>query len=293
MSYQHKNKLVTIFVGTSIILFATFIIFIAIKNRTFERQYTYYTVIDDAHGLQNNPSLFYKGVEIGRVKKFKLTEDKNIRVDFSIYQEYMPLIIEYSVVMKNSNPISGEVSEFTLITPEIKDGIINSVPMPGSLLPEISSNEGIQYIEKGRIEIPAKGIDAVAKKVNMLLDSLVANKTMNKIDGSLTHINNAIINLEELLGSYKNPDGLAVKLGGKQIETAVASLGNSIKYLEDMLKEIHNNKRMLTPIMLNTNNTIQKLDKTLQGVNNNPIIKNGIQKKQTTDSSKIGVEIND
>jgi len=63
----------------------------------------------------------------------------------------------------------------------------------------------------------------------------------------------------------------------------------TMKYIKETLEVIHQNRKELAPLMIHSNQTLEKARDTLEGINNNPFIKNGIPRGP----KKLGVEVNE
>ena len=292
--YKHKNKLVTIFVLGAVGLFFMFLAMILINNKSFHTKKRYFTIIDVAFGLQKSPPVMFKGLEIGRVENYSLTDQNKIHTNLFVYEEFRNRVIKFSVIQVNTNPLSGDITNLELMNP--KDITSGDIIPEKSIIPHIKSEIGQKYVKDGIIALPEEGFGGVAQKVNTILESVVQNQTANKADATVKNLNLVLASLNEvLLGVEKTvagqlaPEGIVGRVGGQSLRRSLGSLERTMNYIEDMVKVMHKSRKDIAPLLLNTNKTIKELNNTLKGVNNNPLIKGGI----TKDKKYLGVEIND
>ena len=64
----------------------------------------------------------------------------------------------------------------------------------------------------------------------------------------------------------------------------------NLLYLQDILKEIYLQREQLAEAIITINKTLSVFDKTLQGINNNPLFKDGIEPENNAD---ISIEVNE
>ena len=66
----------------------------------------------------------------------------------------------------------------------------------------------------------------------------------------------------------------------KQVSSSVSAIEQNLTFLRGILKVLHQNKNEITPILLKTNRTLDNAQDTLEGINNNPLIRGGIRRKK-------------
>jgi hypothetical protein len=64
-----------------------------------------------------------------------------------------------------------------------------------------------------------------------------------------------------------------------QANDSVNNINKNLAYLRGILKEVYANKDIITPMLLKTSRAIGSAEDTLDGINNNPLIRGGIRKK--------------
>lgn len=292
--YKYKDKIVPIFILAAISMFFFFIVLITIKNRTFSSTYDYYTILDNASGLQNRPPILFKGIEIGRIRNFHLTKNNKTMVSFFVYKEYVKKMVPNSVIAVNTGTLSGDVTDLELLVPKYDP---TQIKMAGknNLIPYIRSEEGLAIVKSGHIPPPAEGISGITAKINAIMETFLENKTASKTDQSVKELNALLSTLNEILQKLSKtmdvpgPSGILGQVGGNSLSITLKNIEDSTNYIKETLSVVHKNRKSIAPLLINTNKTINKLNKTLKGVNNNPLIRGGI----TKDKKYIGVEVND
>jgi ABC-type transporter Mla subunit MlaD len=287
---RHGREIVTIFTLAALGIFIFLASVIAYNNNLFRSRVNFYTLVTNAYGLNSMPPIYFKGFAIGRVKNFHLTKDNRIRVNFYVFEDFYDRIIPYSVVSINTNPISGDINEFQLITPENKGDTIKPMPA-GSLIPDLKSAEAQSYIAQGKLVHEFGGIEGILDKSNQILKEFIQHKASEKINSIIADSAKIISTLEGTVKSY-GPDGKGE--GHKQMVNLLDKVNNtmnavldSANYIKETIEVVHRNRKDLAPLILNTNKTLEKAQDTLDGINQNPLLKGGIK----DDRSVHGIEM--
>lgn len=99
--------------------------------------------------------------------------------------------------------------------------------------------------------------------------------------------------LKALLDNYKNPDGLVLKLiqmDKRQLDETMQNLNNNLLVLQKTLEELKGQSPMLAEVL-------EKARKTLEAINNNPLLRGGIssseQGRDSNASKKKRVDIDE
>jgi len=282
--YKHRTKLVSAFILVAVGLFVMLVTMIMINNRTFSSKIQYYSIMNSADGLQKNPPIKFKGLEIGKVFSFDLTKDNRIVVHFFIYKKFSEKIVQYSVLSQVAGTLTGEVTHFELIVPKYSEA--NILVRSNSLVPYINSEEGKQNLKDGGIVMPEEGFGGLITKLNEVLDGITSQRTVFKLDDAIKNLNSVLVSVNEVLlrvehvvAGAKAPEGIIGRVGGESVAKSMIRLEKIMQYLEETVNVIYKSRKDLAPILTNVNKTVKKLNDTLKGVNNNPLIRGGIIKK--------------
>jgi len=129
--------------------------------------------------------------------------------------------------------------------------------------------------------------EQILVNVNQVLATLP--QTQSKFDNLLLESSDLMAQLENILTQYQDPVGIVTEVSDGKIPVILTNVNDSIVVLKGMIDDVHA-ERMQLMITINTLlKVLNKMDKTLQGVNNNPLLKGGIEK---TPPPK-GIEMND
>ena len=284
---RHNREIVTIFMLIAVVIFIFLGSIVAYNNNIFRARVDFYTLVQNAYGLKSLPPIYFKGFAIGRVKSFQLTHENKIHVNFYIFEDFYDKVINYSVVSINTNPLSGEITEFQLITPD--EGPNSSketlgLVEQGGLIPDLKSAEAQNYIKTGKLKYEAAGIEGILDKSNQILKAFIEQKTSEKINGIIESVAKTMTSLEATVKSY-GPEGKGE--GHQQIVNAIEKVNKTMNsivdtatYIKETIEVVHTNRKDLAPLIINSNKTIEKASRTLDGINNNPLLKGGIPQER-------------
>ncbi len=281
---RHNREIVTIFTLIAVGIFIFLGSVVAYNNNVFRARVYFYTLVQNAYGLKSLPPIYFKGFAIGRVTSFHLTSENKIQVKFYVFEDFYDKILNYSVVSINTNPLSGEITEFQLITPEGTPGSLGLIAQ-GSLIPDLKSTEAQDYIKAGKLKYEAFGIEGILDKSNQILKVFIEQKTSEKINDIIESVAKTMNSLEATVKSY-GPEGKGE--GHQQIvntlqkvNKTMTSILETANYVKETIEVVHTNRKDLAPLIINSNKTIEKASRTLDGINNNPLLKGGIPKERT------------
>ncbi len=350
MNYRLKysNQLVFAFIAIALILISIFVVMIALKQKIFESRIEYRTQFSDASGLSTQAPLVYKGFEIGRVKRFILTDDGKINVAFSIYQKYKNIFVTNSVVHRMVNPLTGKTTIEFIKNPaplELmpQNSLILSTDFPEGLniFKEISYGKSYDPItsiitnldnliqEFGRDNNQDKGSifrllynvanlteqsKTIIEQVNSLVNQmLVFSKNLNtdnnaqtgsffrllyntanltdSIHTQLATLKDILANVNVAVKEYQKPDSLLIKLFDPTGDLFVFPLRQTILILNEnliqtknLLEFMNREKPELGLMINNINTSLEKAQKTLEAINNNPLLRGGIPQERAPQS---------
>lgn len=278
MNRKQKVTVIFSFGALGLIIFLSALVLI--RNKTFKGKTQFFTRIDTARGLSGYPPIYFKGYSIGQVNFFELSDDLSIRVNFFIFDEFKNLIYENAVLEKNQNILTGQITDFRLVLPHIQ--YRNNRKAEMSFIPESGSAAARDLMDRGIVKNTRDGVAGIVNKINELLDSLDRENTPEKISKLLKLTNGLLGETKRTIASYnavQTPEAKdKVMLIIKKTNKGIDSVNKNLEYLKGILKVIHNNKDEIAPILLKTNRTLDDASDTLEGINNNPLIRGGIRK---------------
>jgi phospholipid/cholesterol/gamma-HCH transport system substrate-binding protein len=204
------------------------------KQRWFVDDPVFKTYFLTASGLGENMSVLYKGFIIGNVKTFKLNEDNEVEVVFSIHKEYMDRVREGSLVDLNVSPI-GLGNQF-LFYP----GLGEEAVAEGAYIPTANSAQGQMLVQLGLSSIPIKN-DSIS---NILSQVDTLTKTLN-------------VTLQDVQNALEGTDATTLGRSLQGVENVIVGLDGQLNQVIDELPALIANLQTLTA----------ELDVTLQIVN--------------------------
>lgn len=340
---NRTNRIVLLFVTAGLAFLIAFTVIILINTKALVDKVYYRTILNDAKGLSAKPPIYFKGLEIGRITDFKLNEETNdIEVDFYVFIDYQPKIIQHAVLSGNQNVFLNNATEFQLLMPNKLSGYRYEPLFAGSMVPYIDSDIGRAYVKNGIISKPGNSVDSIISSVNTLLTNL--QKSDNPEDGSLFKIldrvasmsdhllilsqqlsDSSVVNDTEMLmgnanqilvnipatqikidnmvseasaliselqlvsSQYQDPMGMMEEATAGQLPQIMTNVNESLDLVKGMLDEVYAERMQLAVTVNTLLKVLNRMDKTLQGVNNNPLLKGGIEK----DKAVKGIEMND
>lgn len=332
-----------LFVFAAVLILILLLLFIAQEQRTFARKYSFYTVLEDAVGLDKTTSIRFKGTEIGRVRDFTFNEERNVETHFHIYSEYRDLMVRHSAISKSVPPLGGRATLDFLMGPLDGDlaeehSLIPSLDMPegrdllarrkvrtrGDQISSLVANLGTfvenlnrdDNFDQGSVfrmlyhlAFAAENLNNTLENMNSLAEDLQKDNyeahgalfrlTVNladlteefRVSNSLLAKN--LMNLNDMIINYSQPDDLLTRMidpGGenimKPLNEGLESLAESMKEINQMTKFLQNQSPEIAILMSETRTTLSELQKTLQGINNNPLIRRGIIREELPGSGE-------
>jgi phospholipid/cholesterol/gamma-HCH transport system substrate-binding protein len=239
-------------VGLLVILGRAALAFIVILKsdtmRWFKDDGNFYTVLDSADGLSKNMDIKYKGFVIGKVKSFDFAQGDKVRVDFTIYEDYMPRITQGSIVELMAGPIAIPIFPNQFLFhfgrgPEMnwqKKGFIFSKSPPSEFIPALGSTEARQLIARGLAAVPESS-DDISIMINSI-SSLLANLDGALGAGSETELGQMVGSLNSVLVStdnlVENLDVFIDELIGNVVNIVMAELKPILAGVEVLIGNI-------------------------------------------------------
>lgn len=116
-----------------------------------------------------------------------------------------------------------------------------------------------------------------------------SSATITKAETTLTNADQLLNSADNVIQSYNNPAAIITEVTQNKIPAVIDDAIINLKYLQAILKEVHLQREQLGLVIVSFNKTLNQLEKTLQGVNNNPLIKEGIQ----PELKPMSIEVNE
>jgi phospholipid/cholesterol/gamma-HCH transport system substrate-binding protein len=274
-----------------------FVIFMLGRTQKwFSKTFSYKTYAAGASGLSRNMAVSCRGIPIGNVKSFRLTDDNRVEVVFDIHEEFQDRAKIGSLVEIAESPI-GLGARF-IFYPGIGGPLEE-----GDLVPMRDSPEGRDYIDRGLAYIPFQE-DAITNLLGMVGSVLsevqgVIGGLQVTIDGlnvapdgrADTALGQTVANIQTLTANLAsdlaNPNGIRKILNGDgdtidALEASIVSLSQTLEHIEKTAAIL---PRELPAILIRVGTTLQAVNDVLISLRNNPLLRNGIPEHAEIDSS--------
>ncbi len=159
--------------------------FAAFKQEWFRPVKHYWLIAETSEGLQQGMSVRLSGFRIGRVQKIELVANRQVRVDFEVFDEYTTYIRKETHAKLRGETLIGD--RFIELDLDRENG-------GSSLLPEGSE---IDYHRGKNID---EMVESLEKKFTPILDSLgsfteALPKTVTKLDHTIDQANGLLTDL--------------------------------------------------------------------------------------------------
>jgi len=206
--FKHTDKIVGIFFLVAVVALIFTLVVVAVSKRIFDRKYYFTTQFVDATGLSSSTKLYFKGYEIGKLKKYSLNINNQIDAELVVYKEFRNKIVENSAIFKATNPVTSRSTMEFLQGPDW-----SKVLAEGEYIPSLDTEEGKRLLKEGFVKKSGDMMESVLKNVDQLLYNLtqdenpdqgalfrmvynLANMT-DKMDVSLENVNAILASLQK------------------------------------------------------------------------------------------------
>lgn len=291
---KFKIKFADQIVGTlSIIAIAALIFivfFIGSKQKWFVKKHAFYTEVNSGSSLSEGMNIQYKGFGIGKIKKITLDDDDDVILHFYILDEYIDRITEGSIIEVSVSPIG--LGSSIIFHPGNSKQIIED----DSLIPELNSKQAKELIKEGKcsLNVANDSINTILSSATGLIQDIdILIRQLNGVmsgDPEVTltttvnEINRILKNLADLTA---DPQGLVPKL--LEDETSKGSIANLLgsinKTMDDVNTLISSESPDISILVQQLQGLMNQAQDVLEGLKNNPLLKNGISDRPEKESS--------
>jgi hypothetical protein len=148
-------------------------------------------------------------------------------------------------------------------------------------------------------QVEADQLGPEIKKTVIALQVLIAttDSTILKADNAISNVNAFLENADEIamhannmIGKYEDPADIINRVTNNKLPEVIDKVDVNLIYLQGILKEVHSQREQLAIAIVSFNKTLSALDKTLEGFNNNPLLKDGIEPENKVGTS---IEVNE
>lgn len=123
------------------------------------------------------------------------------------------------------------------------------------------------------------------------------NKLAEELTAMTAQLNKTLVSSDTLINRYGHPEGLGKKLidpDGKMIiepiNAMLTTMNATLREMNQLLLFLNSRTPEMSLIISRSAETIQNANSTLQGINNNPLIRDGIPKSQSSNPTSSPVQ---
>jgi len=296
---RYADQLVGLLTIIALLSLIVVVVFLGKAQRWFSKNYNFKTYASTASGLSLNMNITFRGIPIGNVKSYRILDNNQIEVFFTIQDEYRDRVKEGSLVEVMESPI-GLGARFVFYS-----GLGKEME-EWSVVPMVDSPEGRLFISQGLADVPPKDdfIADTVDKVGALLVELqkileginiaVGKEPKTALEQTVVNLGQISSNIEELSSNLKsdleNPNGIRKILNGdgnsiEAIEATFVSLSATMDHVEKSLKNLPQQMPQIYSLINNARTAISDANDVLISLKNNPLLRNGIPESAEIDSS--------
>ncbi|WP_404395029.1 MlaD family protein [Pseudoalteromonas phenolica] len=214
--------------------------------------------------------------------------------EFSYSKEDVPEIREGALILHESSDAAKalEASHGAILPKDDLDSILENInSLLTNLQKEDNPNAGSLFRALDRVakiseqllritdSIEKSGI--VTKADQTIEQTEIWLKTLpiiaEKLNESLIRVDKLLITSESVISNYKSPDELVGRVTNNQLPLVLGNINQNLDLVKGMLSEVHTERAQLMMTIYQSQQVLSELEKTLQALNNNPILKGGIK----------------
>ena len=310
LAIRFADKIIGVLVILALGILVFVIVMLGSSQRWFARDARYKTYFSSASGISPNMPVLYKGFTIGRVKTIQLSEDDEVEVVFTVFDNYSDRVKQGSLVEMLSSPLGNQFLFFP--------GKGNDLIPAGGAIPTANSDAGKQLIALGLSEKP-DGEDSIANiinSVNTLLTELTEaiegsdktslGRSLGSLETTITGLSGVpdgifqtldfitsqlqpiFTQLDEVTAALSKPDGTVMAVldaQGPVYQDLVKTLDGvtgTVQSLEKTIAFVPSQLPQLGAIISDVNVMLKTVQDLLISLTNNPILKGGIPERKET-----------
>ncbi len=299
---RYADQIVGMFSIISIVGLIVLVFAIGARHNIFIKKNFYYTELSSGSGIKAGMDINYKGFSIGKIKNVELKNDR-VTVSWFILEDYFDYVKENSLLELSASPI-GLGSSF-IFHPGNGTELVPS----GTEIFELSSEMGKKIVAEKKCPVE-KGADAVSQLLSQIPDLLNSVQTLlnditlaveGKGDNTLTvllkNISGITGNLDVVTKSMAQKEGLLPSVIGVDTGSEVNKILQQVNALVGTVDSLggsadnilSSNTKTINALLSEIGTLLLELEDTLEGVQNNPLLRKGVPDRTKTDSSLVNV----
>ncbi len=191
------------------------------------------------------------------------------------------------------------------VSTEIMSSILTNVnQFISNLNQDNNQDQGSVFRTLYHIANASQDLEKILKKTNETISKLNRDYTENdgelfktlyqvaeiakKLNDTADLVNETVKSSNLMIKEYSDPNGLAVKLIDPQQKNIIQPIRDILNNLNQNMLEVHKLLKYLesqspeiSSVIIETQSTLNSAQKTIEGLNNNPLLRGGIEKPKT------------
>ncbi|MCL2206147.1 MAG: MlaD family protein [Treponema sp.] len=303
---RYADQIVGFFVVLSLVALVFVTVMLGRTQRWFAADVSFQTSLSSAAGLSRNMAVQYRGFTIGTIQDFHLTDADEVKVIFSIFEEYISRARLGSMVEVVTSPI-GLGNQF--IFHSGRGGPLSQ----GDFIPIVGSAQAQQMIQMGIADPPEKedSISLIMSRVISVLDEahltlfqvneafgagtdatevgrLVSSlqTTIDGIGALAAGLDPVISDIGTITQELADPSGLLFTTLDAEGEV-YASLMVSLYHISSILENLDRATAFvpaqlpqLAGLIMDLRGTVRHAEDVLIALTNNPLLRRGVPERQ-------------
>ena len=214
--------------------------------------------------------------------------------ELSYSEEYVPKIREGALILHSSSEGAKalEASYGAILPKNDLDSILENInSLLTNLQKEDNPNAGSLFRALDRVAKISEQLlritntieksDIVSKADKTIEETETWLKTLpiiaEKLNESLVRVDKLLITSESVINNYRSPDELVGRVTNNQLPLVLGNINQNLELVKGMLSEVHTERSQLMVTIYQSHQVLSELEKTLQALNNNPLLKSGIK----------------
>ena len=308
---RFADQIVGVFIVISLLSVVAVVVLLGRSQRWFSKDLSFTTILPSANGLSKNMPVQYRGFAIGNIKNFHLTEDDDVEVNFTVFEEYSDRMRVGTIVEMQVSPI-GLGNQFLLHSGRGEPLVEGAfVPVIGSaqarelmrqdLAVEPRYDDSISMLMNRANSILAQIDEALGPgsditEIGIIFRNL--QRTLSEVqnisvtvDDMLTDLEPSIVkiveNIDDITSQINDPDSLVYKVLDTD-EAVYTNLANSLASLSSILDNLDKATVGMFPnvagLIMEVRTTIRTAEDVLVALTNNPLLRRGIPERVESQS---------
>ncbi len=290
---KYADQIVGILSITALAALIFIIFLIGSTQKWFVPKHNFYTLTTSASSISEGKSITYKGFEIGKIKNLYLNKEDQVVVNFYISDEYIEKVTEGSIIEISVSPIG--LGSSVIFYP----GNSRKLQEANTFIPERSSRQGKALIKEKKVSIVEQtdsintiistatsllgDVDKLVKELNLALEG----STDTPLTTTLTQLNLILTNIADITSASQGviPRLLEDENSMGTISQLLTKLNVSMSDLNVISTSLQGDMPGIAILISQLQTLLTQAQDVMEGLKNNPLIKNGISTKPEKESA--------